>query len=74
MRTIRDEDRGSDRTVTIENVECIRESANAILVRIDGDEMWIPQSQVHADSEVWRKGDEGKLVITKWIAEQKGLV
>jgi len=37
-------------------------------------EMWIPQTQIHDDSEVYREGDVGKLVITRWIAEQKDLV
>lgn len=49
------------------------ETASAILCNIDGDKYWIPQSQVHANSEVWHVEDEGKLVITRWIAEQKGL-
>lgn len=76
MRTIRDEDRDSSRdrgTVAIDDVTCVRASANAILVRIDGAEHWIPQSQVHAESEVYGAGHEGRLVITRWIADQKGL-
>ena len=35
---------------------------------------WIPQSQIHDDSEVWRAGDTGRLVLTRWIARQKGFV
>jgi hypothetical protein len=46
----------------------------AILASIDGKDYWIPQSQVHADSECWKAGDRGELVLTQWIAEQKGLV
>jgi hypothetical protein len=53
--------------------KCIAVSEKAILVDIDGTEVWIPQSQVHEDSEVFAKGDDGKLVITKWIARQKGV-
>jgi len=45
----------------------------AILVDIDGDEHWIPDSQVHDDSEVYQKGDEGTLIITKYIAKKRGL-
>ncbi len=78
MRTIRDEDRqqrtSDGATVTIEGVRCTRASSKAILVVVDGAEHWIPQSQIHDDSEVYQLGDEGKLVITQWIAEQKGLV
>lgn len=72
MRTIRDDD-GPREAVAIEGVVCTAASEKAIRVRIDGDHYWIPQSQVTDDSEVYRKGDEGKLVITRWIAEQKGL-
>lgn len=75
MRSIRDEDSGNTRTVTIEDVRGIRKSEKALLCDIPGEgEMWIPQTQIHDDSEVYQEGDVGKLVITKWIAEQKGLV
>ena len=81
VRTIRDEDPGSGRTVAIEDVRAIRKYENpktgtvSMLCDIpDHGEMWIPDSQIHDDSEVYREGDIGKLVITRWIAEQKGLV
>ena len=60
--------------VRFEKVTCIRSSDKAILVVIKDKEHWIPQSQVHEDSEVWKNGDEGVLVITEWIAEQKNLI
>lgn len=37
------------------------------------DEVWIPKSQIHEDSEVTESGDEGNLVITRWLAEQMGV-
>lgn len=53
---------------------CIKATARAILcVLDDGREIWIPQSQVDADSEVFAEGDEGKLVISDWFAEKEGL-
>lgn len=61
-------------TVEFEDVECLVDSGEAILVLIDGEKHWIPQSQVDEDSEVWRKGDVGSLIITEWIAEKKGLI
>jgi len=66
-------------TVDIPDTECIGESEKAILVtlgdcRLEGESVWIPKSQVHDDSEVWKKGQAGKLVVTEWIAEQKGLI
>jgi Ser-tRNA(Ala) deacylase AlaX len=60
--------------VTFPTARCVRATSKAILVDVDGEEVWIPQSQVHDDSEVWRAGDEGKLVISEWIAKRKGLL
>jgi len=55
---------------------CIKEGDQALLVEIDGEEYWIPKSQIHDDSEVFddKKNDRGTLVITEWIAEKKGLL
>lgn len=65
--------------VTFEDCRCIGESEKAIQVEIgegrrEAETIWIPKSQVHDDSEVWKKGQVGKLVVTEWIAEEKGLI
>jgi hypothetical protein len=62
--------------VSFEGVVVKADTDKAALCVIPGydEEFWIPKSQIHDDSEVWHKGDEGKLVITQWIAEQKRLV
>ena len=60
--------------VSFDDVRCLCETPKAILVEIDGEEVWIPQSQITDDSEVWKEGDEGTLVITEWIAKQKRLL
>ncbi len=69
----------AEQTVTIDDSECINETEKAIQItlgdcRIEGETIWLPKSQVHEDSEVWEKGQVGKLVVTEWIAEQKGLI
>ena len=56
------------------HAKCIKATPKAILVRIEGGQHWIPQSQIHDDSEVWKEGDEGELAITEWIATEKGLI
>jgi hypothetical protein len=69
-----------EETVSFEDVKAVRSTQMALLVRIGGSkaeggvEVWIPQSQIDDNSEVWREGDEGQLVISQWIAEQNGLV
>ena len=53
-----------------------RKTDAALLVEDeDGEEVLIPNSQVHDDSEIWDEskiGDEGKLVIPEWLALKKG--
>lgn len=74
MRTIRNEDRdNADHSVTLADVKALRGTDKALLCLIDGEEVWIPQSQITDDSEVYEVGGEGKLVITAWFAGQKGL-
>jgi len=53
-------------------VECtfIRETANAVLIEVESEQMWIPLSQV---SEM-HKGKVGRIVMSQWIANQKGLI
>ena len=54
--------------------KAIKSTDKAVLIETEGEEFWIPQSQIEDDSEVWEEGDEGTLVITDWIAEKKGLL
>lgn len=60
--------------IPIENAKCIKDTGKAILVEApEFDEpQWIPQSQVHEDSEVYGEGDEGCLIITDWWAAKQG--
>lgn len=57
-----------------EDVKVVDISDLAIRVDIEGKLLWIPNSQVDDDSEVWKSGDQGMLVISEWIANQKGLL
>ena len=55
---------------------CVKATDKALLIEsdeLDKDE-WVPLSQVSDDSEVMGEGDEGLLVVTAWIAEQRGWV
>lgn len=60
--------------VEFENIRCEYETSKAIFVNIEGIKCWIPKSQIHDNSEVYKAGTEGTLVITEWIAVKKGLV
>lgn len=63
-------------TVKFEDVRCLRETEKGLLCLVGGDEHWIPKSQVSDDSEVFNadENNEGTLVVSEWIAREKGLV
>lgn len=50
------------------------ETAAALLCEIDGKKFWIPKSIIHEDSEVYKKGTEGTLIIPEWFAVKEGIV
>ena len=53
--------------------DILRETDNAFLVLFDGEEIWIPKSQV-ADFADYRQGDKNcTLSISKFIAKVKGI-
>ncbi len=64
---------GSKEPYRIDHVKVVRESGAALLVLIDGQQVWIPKSQVLDESEVWGDGDQGQLVIPEWLAIERGL-
>lgn len=66
----------TDDVVEVE-VEVLVETEKALHVFVvdTGDEVWIPKSQIHDDSDVYsRDTSPGTITITRWIAEQKGIV
>ena len=40
----------------------------------DGKSRWIPQSLIDDDSEVYKPGQRGDLVIPEWFALKEGLI
>lgn len=63
--------------VALENVTALRATEKALLCRIpDGNakrELWVPLSMITDDSEVFKEGHEGQLVVKGWFAEREGL-
>jgi hypothetical protein len=57
----------------VEVEQVVRATGKALLVLVEGEEVWIPRSQIQEDSEVQDEGDSGTLVIPMWLAEEKGL-
>ena len=50
-----------------------KETERALLVEVEGEEFWLPKSMIDDDSEVYKDGPEGTLVIPLWLAEKHGL-
>lgn len=60
-------------SVEFKGAKCVGETRKAIrVVLADGTADWLPKHFVDDDSEVYKNGDEGTLVVSDWIAEQKG--
>jgi hypothetical protein len=59
----------------VNDVSCVGDSPKAIYVvdQVTQDKFWVPKSQiVYGESEVTQPGQTGALIVSKWIAEQKG--
>lgn len=66
----------SDETVELEEVACTHATDKALLIHTPNfdEPVWVPISQVSEDSEVQGSGDKGTLIVSIWLAEQKGWV
>jgi len=60
--------------VIFEHVVGLLKTPAALVVRLDGTDVVVPDGQIDDDSEVWRAGDEGKLVVSEWWAIERRLV
>lgn len=64
-------DRGE--SVDVEVEEVVKTTAKAILVLVEGEEYWIPRSQIEGDFATAKEGDSGTMIIPQWLADQEGL-
>lgn len=55
-----------------EEVNCTVDTNKAILVNVDGEDHWVPKSQIDAASECFEAGTSGSLIVTQWFAEKAG--
>lgn len=61
---------------TFEKCRCVGQSKSgaAMQVVIDGVTRWVPESLIHEDSEAYKPGTSGTLVLPIWFCEKEGLV
>jgi hypothetical protein len=63
---------------TLAGSKALRQTKKALLVEITHPETkkriqeWFPHNHITDDSEVYKEGTEGNLVISHWMAVQKG--
>lgn len=65
----------NEETVTLE-VKFLGDSPKAVLIvdKETGEELWLPLSQIHEMHRPKGGIGEGSIVMSEWIARQKGLV
>ena len=59
--------------VEVEIDECLRVTEKAALLEIEGEEFWVPYSQIEDNGEDLERGFRGTLYLSKWICEEKGI-
>jgi hypothetical protein len=55
--------------------QLVHDSGKALLIAVDqlDEEVWVPKSVIHADSQVFdQDNSEGDLVVQSWWAEKNG--
>jgi len=65
----------ADRWVEIEVEEVLNVTDRAVLCAVDGEEHWIPRSQIDVEGADFEAGEvDFTLSVTRWFAEKEGLV
>lgn len=57
-----------------EDAEVVHATPKAILVEVEGEELWVPKSVIHDDSEVYGQTapGPGDLLVKEWWAAERG--
>ena len=62
----------STETVELTVEEIIAETADAILVRYQDEEHWLPKSEIDYTGQIYDKDVE--IEMPQWLAEEQGMV
>ena len=60
-------------TAMFRAVEVIRDAGTAFLCLIGAKQVWVPLTEIRYGSEVAQIGHRGRLVVSRWFAENIGL-
>ena len=64
---------GTLETTTFRAVEVIRDAGTAFLCSIGMAQVWVPLTEIRYGSEVAQIGDRGRLIVSRWFAQDIGL-
>jgi len=54
-------------------VEVIRDTGTAFLCLIGTQQVWVPLTEIRYGSELAQIGDRGRLIVSRWFAQNIGL-
>jgi len=60
-------------TAMFRTVEVIRDIGTDFLCLIGTQQVWVPLTEIRYGSELARIGDRGRLIVSRWFAENIGL-
>jgi hypothetical protein len=60
-------------TAMFRAVEVIRDAGTAFLCLIGAEQVWVPLTEIRYGSEVAQRGDRGRLIVSRWFAQNLGL-
>ena len=60
-------------TAIFRTVQVIRDAGTAFLCLIGTKQVWVPLTEIRYGSEVAQIGDRGRLIVSRWFAENIGL-
>ena len=60
-------------TAMFRAVKVLRDGGTAFLCLIGTRQVWVPLTEIHYGSELAKIGDYGRLIISRWFAENVGL-
>ena len=62
----------ADDFISFRNVRVIRSTAPALFCGVGDKRVWLPRR--HISGRLWRRGDQGLLLIRRWVARDRHLV
>ena len=60
-------------TTRFRAAEVIRDSGTEFLCLIGTKKVWVPLTEIRHGSELYRIGCRGRLILSRWFAEEVGL-